>query len=302
MRNKWKDFLDDYKNYLILEKGLSKNTQLSYLRDLKKLKLFSEQHEELNPESIDKDFVQNFIYEFSKTNPAERSQSRMISSLKSFFIFLVDEDFRNDNPAQLLESPKIGFRLPDVISFEEVKEIIQAIDLTEAEGERNKTILEVLFGCGLRVSELVNLKISDLFFDEGFISVTGKGNKQRLVPLAKYTQNIIELYLQCFRNHQTPKPKSEDILFLNRRGGKLSREMIFIIIKKYVSKTKIKKNISPHTFRHSFATELLKNGADLFSIQQMLGHESITTTEIYAHLNKQQLRDTIEKYHPFNKK
>ncbi len=298
----WVSAIDDFQEYLWLEKGLSENTRLAYRRDLNKLKKFAEEQEEWNPYTINKNFIQEFVYDFARSSQSVKSQARLISSLKSFFKFLQLEERREDNPAELLESPKMGLRLPDTLSHEEIEKIIDFIDLSQPEGERNRTIIETLYGCGLRVSELITLRLSDLFFEENFIRVIGKGDKQRLVPISDWTIKYINIYKDTVRSHQKIKSKCEDILFLNRRGGKLTREMIFIIVKNAAQKAGIKKNISPHTFRHSFATVLLKNGADLRSIQQMLGHESITTTEIYTHLDKQQLRDTIEKFHPFYKK
>lgn len=298
----WESAFKDFIEYLLLEKGLSQNTQLAYIRDLNKLKSFAESHEEYNPCSVDKFFMQDFVYDFAKKTKSEKSQARLISSLKSFFKFLQIEERREDNPVELLESPKIGIRLPDTLSHEEIEKIIASIDVSQPEGTRNRTIIETLYGCGLRVSELVNLRLSDLFFEENFIRVIGKGDKQRLVPISDWTIKYINIYKDTIRSHQNIKPKNEDILFLNRRGGKLTREMIFIIVKEATERAGIRKKVSPHTFRHSFASVLLKNGADLHSIQQMLGHESITTTEIYTHLDKQQLRDAIEKYHPFYKK
>lgn len=298
----WNSAFIDFNEYLLLEKGLSQNTQLAYIRDLNKLRIFAELHNESNPCLVDKFFMQDFIYDFAKKSKSDKSQARLISSLKAFFNFLQIEDRREDNPVELIESPKIGLRLPDTLSHSEIEKIISTIDLSMPEGTRNRTIIETLYGCGLRVSELVNLKLSDLFFEENFIRVIGKGDKQRLVPISDWTIKYITIYKETVRSHQNIKPKNEDILFLNRRGGKLTREMIFIIVKEAAERAGICKKVSPHTFRHSFATVLLKNGADLRSIQQMLGHESITTTEIYTHLDKQQLRDAIEKYHPFYRK
>ena len=228
----------------------------------------------------------------------ERTQSRILSGLRSFFSFLIFEDYRASNPLDLIESPKIGRKLPDTLSEFEIDKLIGAIDLSTPEGERNRAILETLYGCGLRVSELTNLKMSDLFFDEGFIKVTGKGDKQRFVPILKNTQKYINIYVNEIRNHLKIQPSHEDTLFLNRRGKQLSRAMIFTIIKQLAEKIGLKKSISPHTFRHSFATHLLQNNADLRSIQMMLGHESITTTEIYVHLDKSHLSKIVEKYHP----
>lgn len=297
---RWDLVISNFQEYLWLEKGLSENTQMAYIRDVKKLQKFVSNNESITPYNIDRFLVQDFIYNFAKQSTSVKSQARLISSIKSFFKFLRIDEKREDNPAELLESPKIGLYLPDVLSHEEVVTLIKSIDLSKQEGERNRSIIETLYGCGLRVSELINLKLSDLYLNENFIRVTGKGDKQRLVPVSERTINFITIYRDSIRVHQIPKPNCEDILFLNRRGGKLTREMIFIIIKNIAEKAGIKKKVSPHTFRHSFATILLKNGADLRSIQQMLGHESITTTEIYTHLDNQQLRDTIEKYHPFS--
>ncbi|WP_295842895.1 site-specific tyrosine recombinase XerD [uncultured Apibacter sp.] len=297
---RWDLVISNFQEYLWLEKGLSENTQIAYIRDVKKLQKFVSNNESITPYNIDRFLVQDFIYNFAKQSTSVKSQARLISSIKSFFKFLQIDEKREDNPAELLESPKIGLYLPDVLSHEEVVTLIKSIDLSKQEGERNRSIIETLYGCGLRVSELINLKLSDLYLNENFIRVTGKGDKQRLVPVSERTINFITIYRDSIRVHQIPKPNCEDILFLNRRGGKLTREMIFIIIKNIAEKAGIKKKVSPHTFRHSFATILLKNGADLRSIQQMLGHESITTTEIYTHLDNQQLRDTIEKYHPFS--
>ncbi|MCO6565622.1 MAG: site-specific tyrosine recombinase XerD [Apibacter sp.] len=296
----WNLAINNFQEYLLLEKGLSQNTQLAYVRDIKKLQTFTLQDHSVTPYNINRFSIQDFIYDFAKKSSSAKSQARLISSLKSFFKFLQVEGKRQDNPAELLESPKIGLYLPDVLSHEEVMAIIQSIDLSKPEGQRNRTMVETLYGCGLRVSELINLRLSDLYFYDNFIRVTGKGNKQRLVPISNWTIKFITLYRDSIRVHVNPKPKCEDVLFLNRRGGKLTREMIFIIIKNMAELAGIKKKVSPHTFRHSFATVLLKNGADLRSIQQMLGHESITTTEIYTHLDNKQLRDTIEKYHPFS--
>jgi integrase/recombinase XerD len=241
--------------------------------------------------------VQQFIYDSAK-NINARSQSRQISGLRNFFDFLIFEDYRKDNPTELLESPKIGRKLPDTLSEEEIEEIIAQIDLSKPEGERNRAILETLYSCGLRVSELVNLKISDLFFDEGFIRIIGKGNKERFVPINLYTIKIINIYKKQVRPRVNIQKGYEDVIFLNRRGRMLTRNMIFLILKDLVEKAGIHKKVSPHTFRHSFATHLLENGADLRAIQQMLGHESITTTEIYMHLDKRHLKFIVEKFHP----
>ena len=295
---KWQNALKDYQLYLKIERGLSQNSIDNYALDVKKLIGFIETNGiNDSPINISSEIIQQFIYDIAKTINA-RSQSRLISGLRSFFNYLVFEDYRKDNPLELIESPKIGRKLPDTLSEEEIDRIIKAIDLSKPEGERNRAMLETLYGCGLRVSELVNLKISDLFFDEGFIKVTGKGDKQRFVPIIDVTQKYINIYRNEIRIHLNIQSGHEDTLFLNRRGKQLTRAMIFTIIKQLAAKIELKKNISPHTFRHSFATHLLQNDADLRSIQLMLGHESITTTEIYVHLDKSHLTKVVEKYHP----
>lgn len=295
---KWQQALKDYQLYLKIERGLSKNSIDNYALDVKKLMSYLEiNNMSISPISITPDIIQQFIYEVAK-NINARSQSRLISGLRSFFSYLVFEDYRPANPLELIESPKIGRKLPDTLSEEEIDSLINAIDLSKPEGERNRAMLETLYGCGLRVSELVNLKLSDLFFDEGFIKVTGKGDKQRFVPIVGITQKFINIYRTEIRNHLNIQTGFEDTLFLNRRGKQLTRAMIFTIIKQLAEKIGLKKSISPHTFRHSFATHLLQNDADLRSIQLMLGHESITTTEIYVHLDKSHLTKVVEKFHP----
>lgn len=295
---KWSQALKDYQLYLKIERGLSANSISSYALDVKKLISFLEE-KEINdsPIAISKDIIKEFVYTISKEVNA-RSQSRIISGLRSFFDYLIFEGYRKDNPLDLIESPKIGRKLPDFLSTQEIDSIIGAIDLSTPEGERNRAILETLYGCGLRVSELTNLKLSDLYFDEGFIKVTGKGDKQRLVPIVGATQKYINLYVKEIRNHLNIQPGFEDTVFLNRRGKKLTRAMIFTIIRQLCEKIGLKRPISPHTFRHSFATHLLENGADLRSIQLMLGHESITTTEIYVHADRSHLNKVINSYHP----
>jgi integrase/recombinase XerD len=295
---KWQNALKDYQLYLKIERGLSKNSIENYSLDVAKLISYLESHHiNDSPISISTETIQQFIYETAKTVNA-RSQSRLISGLRSFFNYLVFEDYIASNPLELIESPKIGRKLPDTLSEKEIDELINAIDLSKPEGERNRAMLETLYGCGLRVSELINLKISDLFFEEGFIKVTGKGDKQRFVPIIDITQKYINIYRSDIRNHMIIKNGFEDTLFLNRRGKQLTRAMVFTIIKQLAEKIGLKKSISPHTFRHSFATHLLQNHADLRSIQLMLGHESITTTEIYVHLDKSHLTKIVEQYHP----
>ncbi|WP_163407622.1 site-specific tyrosine recombinase XerD [Flavobacterium ajazii] len=295
---KWSTYIKDYQSYLRIERGLSKNTIENYSFDIERLCLFLETNKiDISPIKISDETVQQFIYSVSKeVNP--RSQARIISGLKSFFNYLVFEDYRTDNPMELIETPKTGRKLPDTLSVEEIDNLIAAIDLSSNEGERNKAMLETLYGCGLRVSELVSLKISDLFFEEGFIKITGKGNKERFVPIGDLTQKYIEIYRKDVRTHLNVKKGHEDTLFLNRRGNQLTRAMIFTIIKDLAVKTGLHKNISPHTLRHSFATHLLENGADLRSIQLMLGHESITTTEIYVHLDRSFLKEVMHSFHP----
>lgn len=294
----WSQAINDYQNYLKIERGLSKNSIANYTLDIEKLQLFLVTNTiTISPLQIDKDTIQHFIYTIAKeVNP--RSQARIISGLKSFFNYLMFEEYREDNPLDLIEAPKIGRKLPDTLSEEEINTLIDAIDLSKPEGERNKAILETLYGCGLRVSELVDLKISDLFFEEDFIKVTGKGDKQRFVPISNSNKKYINTYKNQVRLHLKVQKGFDDILFLNRRGKKLTRAMIFTIIKQLAEKTKLEKTISPHTFRHSFATHLLQNGADLRAIQQMLGHESITTTEVYMHVDRTHLTDVLHKYHP----
>lgn len=295
---KWQDALKDYQLYLKIERGLSSNTINNYSFDIKKLINFLEEKEiTVSPISITKDTIKSFIYTVSKTiNP--RSQSRLISGLKGFFNYLVFEDYRETNPLDTIDSPKIGRKLPDTLSEIEINSLINAIDLSKPQGERNRAILELLYSCGLRVSELTGLKISDLFFKEGFIKVTGKGDKQRFVPIIASTQKYIEIYRKNIRNHLIIANAFNDTLFLNRRGKKLSRAMIFTIVKNLAVKINLNKTISPHTFRHSFATHLLENGADLRAIQLMLGHESITTTEIYMHIDKRYLKEVVSNFHP----
>lgn len=295
---KWVSALQDYCNYLRIERGLSENSITNYRLDVVKLINFlSVKNKEVSPILISEEIVQQFIYEIAKEVNA-RSQSRIISGLRGFFNYLVFEDYRKDNPLDLVESPKIGRKLPDTISTEEIDLLIASVDLSKAEGERNRAILETLYGCGLRVSELTELKISDLFFKEGFIKVTGKGNKQRFVPISDYTQKFIKIYKDEVRIHQKINKEFSDTLFLNRRGNKLTRAMIFTIIRRLAEEAGIQKKISPHTFRHSFATHLLENGANLRAIQQMLGHESITTTEVYMHVDRKHLREIMEQFHP----
>ena len=294
----WNESILDYSHYLKIERGLSSHTIQNYIRDVKKLISFIDKKKITStPIEIKEDLIQQFIYEIAK-EISPRSQARIISGLRSFFDYLIFENYRESNPTDLIETPKIGVKLPDTLSEQEINSLISAIDLSKAEGERNRAMLETMYSCGLRVSELIDLKISDLFFDEGFIKIVGKGNKERFVPIHYSAQKYIVLYMNEIRDHLSIKKGFEDTLFLNRRGKSLSRQMIFMILKALAIKINLNKKISPHTFRHSFATHLLKNGADLRAIQQMLGHESITTTEVYVHLDTSYLKKIVEKYHP----
>ena len=295
---KWEESILDYSHYLKIERGLSSHTLQNYIRDVKKLISFLNKKKiSSSPIAIKDEVIQQFIYEIAK-EISPRSQARIISGLRSYFNYLIFENYRASNPTDLIETPKIGAKLPDTLSEQEINNLISAIDLSKAEGERNRAMLETMYSCGLRVSELIDLKISDLFFDEGFIKIVGKGNKERFIPIHFSAQKYIILYMNEIRTQLKIKKGFEDTLFLNRRGKSLSRQMIFMILKDLAIKIDLNKKISPHTFRHSFATHLLKNGADLRAIQQMLGHESITTTEVYVHLDTGYLKEIVEKYHP----
>ncbi len=299
----WSEKIDDFSNFLKFEKNFSDNTLDAYIRDIRKLESFAfSELENISPQSISYEHLQEYIYQLSKNKISERSQARGISSIKAFFKFLLEEDYREDNPATLLEGPKLGLYLPDTLSEEDINRIIDCIDTSTDIGKRNRCILEVLYGCGLRVSELVDLKISNINFKENYIMVEGKGEKNRLVPLANTTAEFITDYIQTVRNKTKINKKHEDTLFLNSRGTNMSRVIVFIIIKELTQKAGISKSISPHTFRHSFATHLLQNGADLRFIQEMLGHSSITTTQVYTHLKTEELRDVILNFHPRNRK
>lgn len=295
---KWGSYIKEYKNYLQLERGLATNSIASYVFDLKKLTAYLEQNQILeSPLSITETSIQQFIYSISDTI-SPRTQARIISGLKNFFLFLNMEGYRDSFPLELIEAPKLGRMLPDTLSVKEIDLLISAIDLSLPLGVRNKAMLETLYSCGLRVSELISLKISDLFFEEGFVKITGKGNKQRFVPISASTQKYITRYREHIRNHVNVQDGFEDTLFLNRRGKQLTRAMVFTIIKSLAKEIGLNKTISPHTFRHSFATHLLENGADLRSIQLMLGHESITTTEVYMHVDRKYLSEVLNAYHP----
>lgn len=294
----WSTYIKSFQSYMKIERGLSKNTIDNYTFDIEKLTAYLNQHGlNFTPVTISEEIVQQFIYEISKS-VTPSSQARIISGLRSFFLYLIFEEYRSVNPMELIEIPRIGRKLPDTLSIEEIDSLIEAVDLSTNEGERNRAILETLYSCGLRVSELISLKISDLFFDEGFIKVSGKGDKQRFVPISSSTQKYISIYKTSIRQTLSIQKGHEDTLFLNRRGKQLTRAMIFTIIKDLSVKINLNKTISPHTFRHSFATHLLENGADLRSIQLMLGHESITTTEIYVHLDRKHLTAVVNAFHP----
>jgi integrase/recombinase XerD len=293
----WKQARTDFENYLRLEKSLSENSISAYLTDVQKLENFcSLNGSDKSPVSVTYNDLTGFIAWNGQENSNARTQARILSGIRAFYRFLLIEGEINENPSTLLESPKIGLKLPDVLSVEEIDSMIRMIDLTKPEGHRNKAILETLYGCGLRVSELVGLRMTDIHRKEGFIIVTGKGNKQRLVPISRSAVKYIDLYID---GRQLLKViHDSNIVFLNRRGRKLTRAMIFHIIKDLAARAGIKKNIHPHTFRHSFATHMVQAGADLRAVQEMLGHESIITTEIYTHIDRSFLRDTINKYHP----
>ena len=293
----WKTSIKEFKTYLRIERSLSENTIDSYIRDVKKLSYFAEKINK-SELKINKSDIKDFLKEINEDEISARTQSRIISGIKAFYKYLILEDYIKINPTELIESPKIGMKLPDTLSVHEIDSLLSAIDLSHPQGQRNRAILEVLYSCGLRVSELVNLKLSNIRFNEGYVKVLGKGNKERFAPIGSSALKYLKIYLKEVRIHQNIKKDSEDIVFLNRRGNKLTRVMIFTIIKQLAEKIGLKKKISPHTFRHSFATHLIEGVADLRAIQEMLGHESITTTEIYTHLDREFLRDAILTFHP----
>ncbi len=296
----WDFTINEFKNYLRLEKSLSGNSVEAYLRDVQQFESFLLLNDADKPiKQVESKDIQDFIIYVNELGMSERSQARIISGLKAFFRFLLLDEIISENPADLIESPKIGRKLPVVLSLDEIDELENAIDLSSAQGHRNKAIIETLYSCGLRVSELIGLELTNLHFEEGYIKVVGKGNKERLVPISKKAIREIGFYVEGFRNHMDNiKKDSENILFLNRRGKKLTRVMIFTIVKRLSEKLGLIKNISPHTFRHSFATHMVEGGADLRVVQEMLGHESILTTEIYTHLDREFLHETIMMYHP----
>lgn len=292
-------FIKGYKSYLQLEKSLSKNSIEAYLHDIEKLQQYlAISQQTILLDTINLKTLQNFIHWIHELGMTATSQARIISGLKSFFNYLILEDIIQSNPTELLEAPKTARKLPDTLAFEELEKLFDAIDMSTQEGTRNKAILETMYSCGLRVTELTELKISNIYADVEFIKVIGKGNKERLVPIGASALKFIQIYVENIRAHIVPKKNAEDILFLNRRGGKLSRVMIFYIIKELTNKAGIQKNIHPHTLRHSFATHLVEGGANLRAVQEMLGHESITTTEIYTHLDRNFLKETLNTFHP----
>lgn len=294
------DIVGKYRSYLLLERSLSSNSIEAYMEDLSKLVNFIE-NEQLELREIKLDDLQQFVAQLYDLGIAARSVSRVISGIKSFFNFLILDGYIDIDPSELLETPKIGMKLPTVLSLEEIEILLNTIDVSTKEGQRNRAIIEVLYSCGLRISELTNMRFSNLFLDEGFIKVEGKGSKQRLVPISETAIREIKNYFY-YRNSMVPKKGNEDIIFLSNRGTAISRIMVFHFIKQYAEEAGIKKNISPHTFRHSFATHLLEGGANIRAIQLMLGHEKITTTEIYTHMDREFLRQEIIEHHPRNRK
>lgn len=295
----WKEVLVHFEQYLKIERGLSVNSIISYSLDVQALMIFHKENDSCTPLSCSKEDVQRFLYEEAKEVEAH-SQARRISGLKSFFNFLIFEGYRENSPIDLIESPKLGRKLPTVLSLSEIERLLDCIDLSHAQGHRNRAMLETLYGSGLRVSELVDLKISDLYFDENMMLINGKGDKQRLVPLGAFAKKFIQLYIDDVRVLNKISNEDRDTLFLNRNGKKLTRAMIFTIVRQLGQVVGIEKKISPHTFRHSFATHLLENGADLRTIQTLMGHESITTTEVYMHLDTQHLSQVLKNFHPRN--
>jgi len=293
----WETSIKGFKSYLQIERSLSDNSVQAYIRDIKKFANYAIPIElsELKVTRVD---ISTFLAQINQEDISSRSQARIISGIKAFYKYLIMEDYLKINPTELIESPKIGLKLPDTLSLIEIDKLIAAVDLSNKQGERNRAILETLYSCGLRVSELVNLQLSNIHFKEGYLKVTGKGDKERLAPIGGRAIKYLTIYINEVRNHQEIKKGNEDFVFLNNRGAKLTRVMIFLIIQKLTENIGLKKKISPHTFRHSFATHLIEGGADLRAVQEMLGHESITTTEIYTHLDNEYLRSNIIQFHP----
>ena len=298
----WKSLIKGYENYLKIEKSLSSNTVDAYIRDINKMDgFFNSEDSKKKINSINHEDFQNYLAHLNGLKINARSQSRVISSMRSFFKYLMIEKIIDNNPSELLENPKTGKKLPGFLTIDEIDLMVSQIDRSKSDGERNIAILEVLYGCGLRVTELIELKISEIYWKEGFIRIIGKGNKERLIPLGKIASKHLKIYLNEIRVHQKIDNQFVDHVFINKNGKKLSRVMIFKIIKKLTEKAGIQKNVSPHTLRHSFATHLVEGGADLRAVQEMLGHQSITTTEIYTHLDKNYLKQNILDYHPLEK-
>jgi integrase/recombinase XerD len=299
----WEIYIKGFKSFLQLEKSLAENTVAAYLRDIHTLVQYLDdsKREHISPETLDHQTIEGFLRELAAAGISAASQARMISGIRAFYKYLLSEDIVDSDPTELVDTPRLSRHLPDTLSQEEIERMIEQIDLSKPEGARNRAIIETLYGCGLRVSELTTMNISNLHFDIGFVIITGKGAKQRWTPIGAQAIKQINIYLNEIRPKVPVKKGSEDVLFLNKRGAKLSRVMVFYIIKALAEKAGIKKNISPHTMRHSFATHLVENGANLRAVQEMLGHSSIATTEIYTHLHVRALRETIEKYHPLSK-
>ena len=298
----WDVYIKGFYNYLLIEKSLSKNTVDAYVRDINKMaKYFLDLEKSKNIKSVSYEDFQNYLAHLNDEKIKARSQSRVISSIRAFYKYLIIEKEIDNNPSELLETPKTGKKLPEFLTVDEINQLVKEINRSKPEGERNLAILEVLYGCGLRVSELIELKLSEIYWKEGFIRIIGKGNKERLVPLGKTATKHLKIYINEIRVHNEVNEESKDHVFLNKNGNKISRVMIFKIIKDLTSKAGIKKNISPHTLRHSFATHLVEGGADLRAVQEMLGHQSITTTEIYTHLDRSYLKQTILDHHPLEK-
>ena len=291
----WEICLKSYYNYILIERNLSKNSVEAYMRDLQQ---FAKFNQKVKPSKIKREHILNYINEINDSNINPRSQARILSSIKSFYNFLIFDNQIKEDPCKHIKSPKIGSKIPEILTVQEIDLIIASIDLSKENGERNRAIIECLYSCGLRVSELVSLKISNIEYDDDIIKIIGKGNKQRITPLSKTLKKYLKNYIQHIRSKQQPNKENMDIVFLNRRNKKMSRVMIFNIIKQHANLAGIKKNVSPHTLRHSFATHLVEGGADLRVVQEMLGHANITTTEIYTHLNNQYLREEIINYHP----
>ncbi len=299
---KWETTIENFKTYLKLEKSLSKNSVDAYINDVTKfINFLKERKIKVSPVKVELQHLKDFVAWLNASGTSPRTQARVISGIKSYFKYLLLEGIIDKNPTGLLEAPKIGRKLPETLTTDEIDELVKGIDINKAEGQRNKAIVETLYSCGLRVSELIDLRISNLHFRMGFIKIDGKGNKERLIPIGNRAKKEIKLYLKEHRPKLNIAPESEDIVFLNRRGYQLSRVMIFTIIKNLAKKANLKKSISPHTFRHSFASHLVEGGADLRAVQEMLGHESILTTEIYTHLDRDYLKETIKNFHPRSK-